>query len=939
MQAKIKMRIGLGLLVLTVLLSAAIGCADKPSVPPQPKPELINVINGFEDDASVGLFKAGVGTEISLNRDEKYVYGGSQSLRLQISTVPTPRFAFSENIVQTDISEYDYISFWIYNAYRLPISLANTADYETYDGAGNVTSRRYLIDEIAPHTWTKVKIEAGTTMFRNMQYFLPFSDFVLGGTGEDYNRTIEYSVYIDDVRVWKEGMSGETDLVVVDENGADLTAVPDGVVGRTYRLPNVLAFGPDGAEIFGADIAKKVYDPDGKEVGLLQNSFRTNRAGTYTFAYSLDYLGVENSVRAPFEMRFVDEEDVVFGQAIVNKSYTVPIPKGFIPDTQTVADDVSVGFSVTDPNGAAVSVTDTIFKPKEAGEYTVTYRFEQDKNGTLNEKTVSRSLWVTSFEGLIADFESGEQTMVKRSALSPDLRVDLVSDGVGKLSANGGVKSLSIRVTDDMYPMFRFTESFPYKNLDGFAYLSFWIFNGYGRDVCISYSESGAEPQLLPAGNWSRVKFAANSLNADCDFRTGEFLLYDAGENKSNISGTFYIDDIRIYREGFAEEVDFSESITKTDYDEASGEGVRFAMNTEYTADLRVYKADGDLIGEAATLHSVTDSRGYAVALRGNTFVPQREGQYTLVVTYAKDGILNSATKTFYVRPQMELSPDKEILLPYGEAGTPYTFDEKPVLWNHGVITEQIPVRITVTSPKGTAVAVENGTFVPTEKGRYAVSYVAIDPQNPSAVAVYSASIGVFANGKSGIIADFEDDDLSQIQSDKYAYGSVSEFSISTERAASGSKSAKFSSTSDATVNPEFFLTKGNLAGDISLAKYFSFKVYIEDSANPDRVYTLSKVSYYNFENEWNDKLRVGSLNQKIQANQWVEVRIERKDFETVLGGTVFAGSNLQYGGAYWAEGNNDYITCFQFQYFDEGGIVRPAGKISLYIDDIMLGL
>lgn len=924
---------------LTASLLAAAGCAEDEKTPPPEQPELVNVINGFEDEKSVGLFEAGAGTAVSLNKDEAFVHGGKQSLRLDLSSVPNPRFAFSENIVQTDISEYDYISFWIYNAYSAPVSLANTADYETYDAAGNVTSRRYLVDEIAPDTWTKVKIEAGSTMFTNMQYFLPFSDFVLGGTGEDYNRTIEYTVYIDDVRLWKDGMSGETDLVAVDENGADLAQIPDGTVGEPYTLPDVLAFGPDGVEIVGADIAKSVYDEDGREVSLIEDTFRTDKAGTYIFEYSLNYLGVDNCVRAPFEIRFVQEEDVPIGQAVVGREFTVPVLKAFVPDTQTAAADVRVSFAVTSPGGNAVAVADGKFTPGEAGEYTVTYTFEQDKGSAHNVKTVERSLWATGFEGLVADFENGENAMVQKSDLSPDLRIENTAGSTYKLSANGGTHALAITVTNDMYPMFRFNDAFPYKDLEGFEYLSFWIYNAYSRDVRITYSESGAEPQLLRAGNWTRVKFTAAEINGDCDFRTGEFILYEDAETKSNISGTFYLDDIRVYREGFAEEVDFSDAVTTTDYDEESGTGVRFAMNTQYTADLGVYTQDGASLGSTATLHSVTDSRGYDLALQGDRFTPEREGTHTLVLTYERDGILNSATKTFYVRPQMELSPDDEILLPYGEAGRTYTFTEHPVLWNHGVIDSSIPVRISVTAPDGTSVAVENDSFVPAAKGRYNVSYVAVDPQNASAVAVYASSVGVFAEGKPGVIADFEDDDLSQIHSDKYAYGGVSEFSISTERAASGTKSAKFSTTSDATINPEFFLTQGNVAGDISLAKYFSFKVYIEDTANPDRVYRVSKVSYYNFENEWNDDLQVGTLNQAVPANQWVEVRVERADFETVLGGTIFAGSNLQYGGAYWAEANNDYITCFQFQYFDANGTAQPVGNISLYIDDIVLGL
>lgn len=901
------------------------------------EPVAVSINNGFESADSIHLIDAVAGVDKSLNSDPQFVMSGAASLRLSVSKLPHARFSISEGVIEKNISDYEYLSFWIFVDHDKPVSLANTATYQSFNSAGEVVSVSYLNSGIAPKTWTKIKLAKGSAVFEVVKYHLPFNEFVLGGTGRDYNTTINYSVYIDDIRIWKSGMGGESELLIVDpDNNFAKTDIKHGVVGAEYRLPHVIAIGADGNKIDNAKIDVNITGPDGLSVDVSGQTMLVNKAGNYVYEAEYIHKGIVNRLIRSFEMEFLEVESLSLGQVLKGKTYEIPVPELYDLITGAVKQEVATTVSITKPDGGQADKND--FVPDQTGKYIIRYSFSEALGGVTNTKIIELPLWCTYFEGLVADFGSGETAMLEKSELSPSLELTAQKSTVYKPSSNGDQNSLKLTVTEEYFPMFGFSDNWPYATLGDYDFMSMWIYNDYSADLKVILDSSSEPAKELKSKSWTRITYSSANIHAHADLRSGVFTVFQDSFNKSKINANIYIDDIRVFRQGYSREIDFAQGVSTTDYDSTTGQGVRFAVNTDYEADLRVFGGGGELAGEYAEVLSIVNPRGVSLTVTdGRFFRPLIEGIHTLTLTYAKDGILNSATKRIQVLPQMQLSPDEKLLLPYGEAGKTYTF-EMPVLYNHGVIDTATDIEFTVYGPDQKEVAVNSNSFVPTVKGLYKVVFFASDSQNLSAYASYETTVGIFAQGKYGVIADFEDGDLSQIQSDKYYFGSVSPFSISEDRAApGGTKSAKFVSTSNATVNPEFFLTKGNIAGDISLAKAFSFKIYVEDNEHPDRVYNLSKVSYYNFENNWNAALKTGSLSQNIPANKWQTVRIERKDFEEVLGGTIFAGSNLMMGGAYWAEANNDYITCFQVQYFNNGA--KAVGMISIYLDDIMLEL
>ena len=74
----------------------------------------ITINNGFEADGSEKLIEGSAGAGISLNRDKAFVNTGNGSLKISVKHAPVPKFAFSDRLVEKDISDCDYLSFWVY---------------------------------------------------------------------------------------------------------------------------------------------------------------------------------------------------------------------------------------------------------------------------------------------------------------------------------------------------------------------------------------------------------------------------------------------------------------------------------------------------------------------------------------------------------------------------------------------------------------------------------------------------------------------------------------------------------------------------------------------------------------------------------------------------------------------------------------------------------
>jgi len=227
----------------------------------------------------------------------------------------------------------------------------------------------------------------------------------------------------------------------------------------------------------------------------------------------------------------------------------------------------------------------------------------------------------------------------------------------------------------------------------------------------------------------------------------------------------------------------------------------------------------------------------------------------------------------------------------------------------------------------------KGNSFVPTETGKYTVFFLARDTKISSSNALLEVTLTVYPAGKYGVIADFEDGNSKVLEATTYYYGEVSDFSLTDARVHGGTKSALFRNMSPDTREMTFGIATDNLAGDISRTKYFSFWIYIEDETG-DNDYRVVKRGYANWIHERDKSFVPGSLNVTVKANRWVEIRVDRADYEKVLGGTIFAGQTISLGGSMWTAENNAYITGFNV--VDNQ---QPLDKsLKVYIDDITVG-
>ena len=931
----------LAVFLLAGLCIPAAGCSDKPEEQDPPAETVkVDINNGFEGENALALIDGKTGVQTSINEDARYVNNGSKSLKMEISLSPVPKFAFSEQTLQLDISDYDYLSFWIYVDHDEPISLSNTANEGVYSG-NTVVSRNYRNAASAPRTWTKIRLEKGNAFFDNMMYYLPYGEFILCGTGSEFNNILNYTVYLDDVSVYREGMDGEAELAVVDASRNDAgMQMPNGIVGQAYTLPKVRVSGPDGNEIIGAKVDIEVFDPLGNAVTLTDNSFTTERAGTYTLSAAYTYGGRRTLLREEFEMRFVDFENLELPQPIVGERYEILSPQLYVPDTHELLAGAELDIAVTDSAGNAVSAEGKAFTPSAAQRYTIRYTATAVFGGVENTAVQEKTVWATELGGLVSDFTNADDAqLLATTEQSPGVLMSL-SGAVAKPSFKSDSRSMLLEIISELYPTFRFGESFPYGNLEkaGLDYLSFWVYNESETDVYLISSGCELKRYLLPANLWTRVVFEADDFASSFDWRENVFTVYDASESPQRLIVNLYIDDIRVYKEGYGQELDFSSAITTTDWDEVAQTGKRFAVNGTYELDrnMYVFGSDEQLPELTAEVESVTGPTGAALAVDGGTFTPVREGRHVVTLTCEHDGILNSATKLFTVRPQLEFEPDTDPLdavMPYGTAGEVYdASDYTPALWNKGEPADisELNYVMTATDPDGNEVDAADMKFTPSKKGIYELMFYAQDAATRE-FASYTLRIGVFAQGKTGILADFEDDDCSMLKSTNYYYGVVNPVRV-TDKAVGGNegKKALIEVTTDTdhglmAREPQFYLDASNMLQNISLTKSFSFDIYIEDA--DARSFLLQKARYYNWSNT-----PFGTCRRTIPSNQWVTVTFQRENYDTELGGYIFAGSDQSLGGVMWTADDDRFIS--NFYIVDSAGL-SECGGINIYLDNI----
>lgn len=883
----------------------------------------VSAITGFEDEDSAYVIEGGNGVELSMNAEKKYVRTGNGSLKLSVSRFASAEFGFSENIKEKVITDYDFLSFWLYSDFDGTLALTNTAVYS--DGKGEI-----ICGGISKGEWTQVKILKGSDAFGVIQYNLSFNKFVLMATGKDFGAVVNYDAYIDDIRLYKEGGKGECEMAL-EVDSVIIDKMPTVEVGKDYRLPDVCVFSPAGYRIAGANenCAKRVTDENGKAVSVSDGVMNVSVCGKYVYECEYVYDGIVNVLRKEFTVAFGECEEFYLGVATVGREYEITVPELKKVGSDELVAEADCAVSVEDPSGNACAVTDLKFIPSAVGEYKITYEFTLTSGGVKNSLVVEKNLYSNAVAGLIADFSTDQSGLFELSPGASGIFVGMSTDRY-KPAENGNKGAYKITSSGVNTVAISLTDSFPFRNADGKKYLSMWIYNGSNAVVTAELTSCGKTVALSPLC-WNQCVFRAEDFIGD--FAHSDLLFYDF-ETHSKLNCDFFIDDIRLIGEGDEEEVVFAPTVCENEYDSATGEGVMYAANTTYEIDLALYDFDSNRLAEKAEVVSVKDKRNRTVKVTdGRYFVPVLPGIHTVTLRYKNGNVLCTSERTINVTEQILISPNSKFLLSPGEVGTTYRFDMLPEIWNHGVKDSSVKPYIYVNDPSGKLVVEGKDEFVPSASGKYGIIFLVNDEQT-SSNAMYECTLIVYPKGKIGVVADFEDKDISMMQSTTYYYGEVSDFSLSDKFAYSGKYSAVFSNVNDGTRELKFGLTADSLADDISKSKYFSFRIYIEDEKESTQFY-IKKTQYADWIDERDKSFVTGSLSQRIESNRWVEVRIEREDYETVLGGVIFAGYTVNLGGSLWAAQNNDYITMFSVMSVDNGAIRKG---VNVYIDDITLG-
>ncbi|MDE5896406.1 MAG: hypothetical protein K2H43_01170, partial [Clostridia bacterium] len=437
-------------------------CAQKPGSENGGLPEPVSVCNGFEQEGAELLFEGSAGVTVSRNDHAAYVNTGGNSCKISVNRVPTPKFSFSELTIEKDISEYEYLSFWVYLDGDDPVSLSNTANDGAYQGT-TVLNRYYINASIAPRTWTKIKIEKGDPFFDNMMYHLPYGKFVLCGTGDRFNAPMTYDFYIDDVRLYKKGMAGETELIAVDrETEETLTCLPDGAVGTVYELPKIIVLGADGGELYGETPDVSVTDENGQSVALANGTFLVSKAGEYKLSARYEQDGFVGKYEGKIRMRFVEIAETNTELAEVGVPYTLPEIILTNPANGEILEGASVAAKVEDEAGEEVAVSGGRFTPSKAGCYTLRYTIRKTEADAENEEVYEKYVWASGVSGLVSDFTSDRSAELFCTAGDSAISFSR-SNRQAKYDASDNAFSLACEIDGVSFPSFRFGAAFPYR--------------------------------------------------------------------------------------------------------------------------------------------------------------------------------------------------------------------------------------------------------------------------------------------------------------------------------------------------------------------------------------------------------------------------------------------------------------------------------------------
>ena len=104
-----------------------------------------------------------------------------KSLKIMVSEFADATFRFNENVQPTNITSYEYLSFWMYIDYEGTFGLSNSC-------LSSSSVKQYINGEIKGKEWTKIVIDKNSSVFDIIQYNVSFNNFIISGTGNNYGK-------------------------------------------------------------------------------------------------------------------------------------------------------------------------------------------------------------------------------------------------------------------------------------------------------------------------------------------------------------------------------------------------------------------------------------------------------------------------------------------------------------------------------------------------------------------------------------------------------------------------------------------------------------------------------------------------------------------------------------------------------------------------------
>lgn len=501
------------------------------------------------------------------------------------------------------------------------------------------------------------------------------------------------------------------DDITFNVDGQNVPQTMTAELGDLFIMPKVSAV--LGEELLEVEV--QVFDSTGAEVSLVNKKFKATDLNGYTIIFTASNGQVTETTE--IKVSVSDTKAPTFSVKGTSGSVAllndvVEVPECLVVDASSTS--LTYTYSVKDPAGNDVAVTDNKFTVTQVGDYVITYEAE-DASGNRGSKefivACKNAAILNNFEtetdlGWVA-YGGSVSTNTEFALKGNALKIEYTMEG------SWGRICVPFQKADGSY--------WSWKELQNFEGLQLYVYSS-------SPNEFGLATAVKPidAGK-NTVYFSMEEIKA---------AYIAAPEQYSEGPNGFYL-NIRTATPGEYVILDYMLGIYANDYvpeAELTLEGYEelpasFSVNMDNTITLPTASAKRDGVAMELSV-SVTDKDGNEVTLTDNGFLATDLAGYK--VTYTLTDEIGTKTITIPVNvvdtriPQIKVLMNERMV----SLGALVTIPASEVFITTG---ETLTANVAVYDPEGNAVTVTDGAFVASQKGNYTICYTVESAVNGAA--------------------------------------------------------------------------------------------------------------------------------------------------------------------------------------------------------------